>query len=70
MFCVGPNIVVCKPTPRQFPLSPLRYYMDIIGGIFRKGAGLAVLWDEASALLVIGVALFILSLWVFRRRVQ
>jgi len=22
MFCVGPNIVVCKPTPRQFPLGP------------------------------------------------
>ncbi|MCD1630886.1 ABC transporter permease [Marinobacter shengliensis] len=51
-------------------LSPLRYYMDIIVGIFLKGAGLAVLWDEALALLVIGVSLFIFSLWVFRRRVQ
>lgn len=51
-------------------LSPLRYYMDIIVGIFLKGAGLAVLWDEALALLVIGVTLFIFSLWVFRRRVQ
>jgi ABC-2 type transport system permease protein len=44
--------------------------MDIIVGIFLKGAGLAVLWDEALALLVIGVTLFIFSLWVFRRRVQ
>lgn len=51
-------------------LSPLRYYMDIVIGIFLKGAGLAVLWDEALAMLVIGVPLFLLSLWVFRRRIQ
>jgi len=51
-------------------LSPLRYYMDIIVGIFLKGAGLEVLWDEALAMLALGIPLFLLSLWVFRRRVQ
>ena len=51
-------------------LSPLRYYMDIVIGIFLKGAGLEVLWDEALAMLAIGAPLFLLSLRIFRRRVR
>ena len=49
--------------------SPLRYYMDIILGVFLKGAGLAELWTQATALAVIGATLFILGLSVFRRRI-
>lgn len=49
--------------------SPLRWYMDIILGVFLKGAGWRELWQEALALLAIGTALFGLSLVAFRRRI-
>ncbi len=50
-------------------VSPLRYYMDIILGVFLKGAGLAELWIQATALAVIGAALFVLALSAFRRHI-
>jgi ABC-2 type transport system permease protein len=49
--------------------SPLRYFMDIILGIFLKGAGWAELWPQAVALALIGCTLFATSLIVFRRQV-
>jgi ABC-2 type transport system permease protein len=49
--------------------SPLRYYMDIILGVFLKGVGWRELWQEAVALLAIGAVLFGLSIVVFRRRI-
>lgn len=49
--------------------SPLRFYMDIILGVFLKGAGWAELWRQTLALVAIGVALFGLSLAAFRRRI-
>ncbi len=48
--------------------SPLRYYMDIILGIFLKGAGWRELWQEALMLTAIGAALYVVALRVFRRR--
>lgn len=48
--------------------SPLRHYMDIITGIFLKGTGWQELWDEALALVAIGLPLFVLAHAVFRRR--
>lgn len=49
-------------------ISPLRYYMDVILGIFLKGAGIAELWPQALALLVIGSLLFGIAIGVFRRQ--
>ena len=49
-------------------LSPVRYYTDIILGIFLKGAGLNELWPQTLALLAIGTVLFGCSLLVFRRQ--
>ncbi len=49
--------------------SPLRYYMEIILGIFLKGAGGRELWQEAAALAVIGAALYVAALVAFRRRI-
>ena len=49
-------------------LSPVRYYTDIILGVFLKGAGLAELWLQTLALLAIGTFLFGCSLLVFRRQ--
>lgn len=48
-------------------LSPLRYYMEIILGVFLKGAGASELWPQALALLGIGAALFAVSAAVFKR---
>lgn len=51
------------------PGSPLRYYMDIILGIFLEGTGWRELWQEALALLAIGSGLFGLALVAFRCRI-
>lgn len=45
-------------------LNPLRYILVIIRGIFLKGVGLAVLWPQFFALVVMGVA----TLWLASRR--
>ncbi|WP_202708600.1 ABC transporter permease [Sporosalibacterium faouarense] len=42
-------------------LSPLRYYMNIVVGIFLKGVGLDVLWSQALSLGVIGSVIFLIS---------
>jgi ABC-2 type transport system permease protein len=47
--------------------SPLRHYMDVILGVFLKGAGIDVLWPQALALLFIGSLLFTVAALVFRR---
>jgi ABC-2 type transport system permease protein len=47
---------------------PLRYYFVIIRGIFLRGVGLEVLWDETLALLVFGLAILGLSVLRFRKR--
>lgn len=52
---------------RAAHLSPLRHYMDVILGVFLKGAGLAELWPQALALLAIGTALYATAWAVFRR---
>lgn len=49
-------------------LSPLRYYMEILLGIFLKGSGWRELWSPVLALVAMGVALFTVALWQFRRR--
>lgn len=49
-------------------LSPLRHYIDIAYGILLRGSGLATLWDSVLAMIVLGVALFGLGMWRFRRQ--
>lgn len=48
--------------------SPLRHYMDVILGIFLKGAGLAELWPQVLALVAIGVPLFAAAVAIFRAK--
>lgn len=48
--------------------SPLRHYMDVILGIFLKGAGPADLWLQTVLLLGIGSSLYMTALVVFQRR--
>ena len=49
-------------------LIPLRYYFVIIRGIFLKGAGLSVLWQEALALLASGLVILAVAAARFRKR--
>lgn len=51
-------------------LMPLRYYFTIVRGIYLKGAGLAELWDEGLALLVLGVAILSISIMRFHKRLE
>lgn len=51
-------------------LNPVRYFMEIVRSIFLKGTGLAVLWPQLLALLLIGTALVGLSVLRFRKRLD
>ena len=51
-------------------LNPVRYFMEIVRGIFLKGIGLSVLWPQVIALLVIGTALIGLSILRFHKRLD
>jgi len=49
---------------------PLRYYAEIIRGIFLRGSGLDVLWPEALTLLAMGLAILSLAALRFRKRLD
>jgi len=42
-------------------LNPLRYFIEILRGIFLKGTGAATLWPQMVALAVYGVTVLGLS---------
>ncbi|MBI3596233.1 MAG: ABC transporter permease [Nitrospirae bacterium] len=48
-------------------LSPVRYFLVIIRGIFLKGAGIDTLWPQVIPLAVLAVAIFTMSVLRFRR---
>jgi len=47
---------------------PLRYFLEIVRGIFLKGSGLAELWPQALALLAIGISVLTLSVMRFQKK--
>jgi ABC-2 type transport system permease protein len=49
-------------------LLPLRYFFEIIRGIFLRGVGLEVLWPQALALLIFAAAVLGLSSMRFRKK--
>jgi len=49
---------------------PLRYYAEIIRGIFLRGSGIDVLWPQALALLVMGVSILGVASLRFRKRLD
>ena len=51
-------------------LNPVRYFMEIVRGIFLKGIGLTVLWPQVMALLIIGTTLIGLSILRFHKRLD
>jgi ABC-2 type transport system permease protein len=50
-------------------LIPLRYYLEIVRGIFLKGVGLETLWPQAVALFGWGVAVLTLATLKSQKRV-
>ncbi len=51
-------------------INPMRYFMTIIRGIFLKGVGFTVLWNELFALTLLGSILIYLSIRRFSRRFE
>ena len=49
---------------------PLRYYAEIIRGVFLRGSGLDVLWPEAVVLLGMGIAIMTVASLRFRKRLD
>jgi ABC-2 type transport system permease protein len=58
------------PTGFQYVtyLSPLRYFLVIVRGIFLKGVGFDVLWPQILALLALGIAILLVSALRFKKR--
>jgi ABC-2 type transport system permease protein len=48
-------------------LNPIRYFMEIVRGVFLKGVGVSVLWPKMLILGVYGVAILALSAVRFRK---
>jgi ABC-2 type transport system permease protein len=51
-------------------LNPLRYFIQIVRGIFLKGVGLEFLWPQALAMLIFGASILSLSSLRFRKRLE
>ena len=51
-------------------LNPVRYFMEIVRGLFLKGSGVSVLWPQMVALAIFGVVILTLSSLRFRKRLD
>jgi ABC-2 type transport system permease protein len=51
-------------------LNPVRYFMQIVRGLFLKGVGIESLWQEIAALAVFGVAILGLSALRFQKKLD
>jgi ABC-2 type transport system permease protein len=51
-------------------LNPMRYFLEIVRGIFLKGSGIFVLWPQLVVLAIYGVAVMGLSALSFRKRLD
>ncbi len=51
-------------------LNPVRYFLEIVRGVFLRGSGITILWPQMLALAVIGVAVLGLSAARFHKRLE
>jgi ABC-2 type transport system permease protein len=60
------------PVPVQYLtyLNPIRYFIEIVRGIFLKGAGVGVLWPQMAALTVYGITVLSLSAMRFQKKLD
>ena len=60
------------PVPVQYLtlLNPIRYFMEIVRGIFLKGTGADILWPQMAALAILGTAILGYSALRFHKRLD
>jgi ABC-2 type transport system permease protein len=60
------------PTAVQYLtyLNPVRYFLEVVRGIFLKGSGLEVLWPQLLAMTVFGVTILVLSAARFHKKLD
>jgi ABC-2 type transport system permease protein len=60
------------PLPVQYLsyLNPLRYFMEIVRGVFLKGSNATVLWPQIAALAVFGVVILFASAKRFHKTLE
>jgi ABC-2 type transport system permease protein len=51
-------------------LNPVRYFLEIVRGIFLKGSGVSVLWPQLVALAIIGVSVLTMSAMRFHKKLD
>lgn len=51
-------------------LNPMRYFMDVVRGVFLKGSGIEVLWPQLLAMAVFGVVIITSSAMRFHKRLD
>ncbi len=51
-------------------VNPVRYFMEIVRGVFLQGAGVAALWPQMVALAVFGVTILWLSVQRFHKHLE
>jgi ABC-2 type transport system permease protein len=49
-------------------IIPLRYYLAIVRGVFLKGAGLTLMWDQVLPMAALGIIILTLSVFSFHKR--
>jgi ABC-2 type transport system permease protein len=60
------------PTAVQYLtyLNPLRYFMEIVRGVFIKGVGVSILWPQMVILTIYGIAILGLSALRFHKKLD
>jgi drug efflux transport system permease protein len=51
-------------------LNPLRYFLEVLRGVYLKGVGLEALWPQMAALGLFGVALLTVSIIRFEKSLE
>jgi ABC-2 type transport system permease protein len=51
-------------------LNPMRYFMEIVRGIFLKGSGFDTLWPNLLGLALLGVAVLWMSVRRFHKHLE
>ncbi|MFN0104862.1 MAG: ABC transporter permease [Bryobacteraceae bacterium] len=51
-------------------LNPLRYFIEVLRGVFLKGTGVDILWPQLAAMGLIGVTILLVSAGRFQKRLD
>lgn len=51
-------------------LNPLRYFIEVLRGVFLKGTGAAILWPQLATMAFIGVTILLVSAARFQKRLD